>query len=151
MFNDTDVDIDERTEGSEWTIRFTNTTVGLTEGLVLDLVKRTSWNKMEGTQQYEAVMYQPDEFVGATYTNIEVPSIVTNIDQFLQWGLMTLRREAAKRYIARLSPEEWEMVFNIMNEQVDELFEAAIRSTKDILGATKIDPNEDFAAHEYEV
>lgn len=131
MFNDTDIDIDERTEGSEWTIRF-NEKNDLNEGLVLDLVKRRTYNNVWGPHQFEAVMYQNDEFVGTVWGYVEVPSVVTNINTFLQWGMYTLRREAAKRYINRLTPQEQEMVFNLMCEQVANL-------------------EKDFASHEYEV
>lgn len=136
MFNDEDVDIDERTEDSEWTISLNNSE------LKLDLVKYGSVFK-DAKSTYQAVMYEPDEnaSTGFTWGDIDVPSVVTNIDQFLTWGMYTLRKEAARRYINVLSPQEQEMVFNVMNEMIDEDFKSH----------TTLSDDEDFAAHEYEV
>lgn len=116
MFSDVDVDIDERTEGSEWTITLNNTE------LKLDLVRFR-----KGVGEFKAVMYEPDEFVGTTWGYIDVPPIVTNKETFLRWGMYTIRREAAKRFIGQLTPQEFEMVFNLMNEQVNADFEAVIK------------------------
>jgi hypothetical protein len=123
MFDEKDIDIDERTEGSEWTLNVTSPNFS---DMRLDLVNFGDMYQFNNTDkvQYKAYLYQADAFVGTVYTTITVPQIVTNNDTFLQWGMYILRRAAARRHMQAMSPTEFEMLFNLMNELVDEEFKA---------------------------
>lgn len=127
MFSSDDVEWDERTEHSEWEVHIKgdNHYIALAR---LTTIDGTGANKIE----WMAQSYRLNEgYIPATIENVELPNVYAKTPTAVVHHLVEfiLRKNYVRRMIKNLTPEEQEMMFNVVNELIDEDFNSHIIPT----------------------